>query len=122
MSNTRISVPFIKNKTIRVSKLCQVSLQLVGFTIFLRSKIGWVGGGGGGGGGRWKETRQCEYKRRLISLWMRFFAEWGLVLHLNRGSFSILSYTEVMLAGGLHSSVHREVTKADRDLNGKGVF
>ena len=49
MSNTRISVPFIKNKTIRVSKLCQVSLQLVGFTIFLRSKIGWVGGGGGEG-------------------------------------------------------------------------
>ena len=60
MSNTRMSVPFIKNKTIAVSKLYHVSLQLVGFSV-LRSKIGWGGGGRVGGG--WgederKETRQ----------------------------------------------------------------
>ena len=45
MSNTRISVPFIKNETIGVSKLYQVSLQPVGFTIFLQGKIGWGGRG-----------------------------------------------------------------------------
>ena len=37
----------------------------------------------------------------------------GVELKKSRGSFSLLSYTEVTLSGVLYSSVYREVTKAD---------
>ena len=37
----------------------------------------------------------------------------GVDLKKSRGSFSLLSYTEVTLGGVLYSSVYREVTKAD---------
>ena len=61
-------------------------------------------GGGGGGEDERKETKQ----------WMGYFTvRVGVELHLSRGSFSLLSYTEVTLGGVLYSSVYREVTKAD---------
>ena len=102
MSNTRISVPFIKNETIGVSKLYQVSLQPVGFTIFLQGKIGW-----GGRGVKMIGKKQNSKNAKgdlLANGWGTLQS--GVALHLNRGSFSFLSYTEVTLGGGLYSSVH----------------
>ena len=54
-----------------------------------------------------------EDERKETKQWMGYFIEWGVELHLSRGSFSLLSYTEVTLGGVLYSSVYREVTKAD---------
>lgn len=59
---------------------------------------------GGGGGVKMKGKKQNSGWGTLQS---------GVELHLSRGSFSLLSYTEVTLGGVLYSSVYREVTKAD---------
>lgn len=106
MSNTRISVPFIKNETIAVSKLYHVSLQLEGFSI-LRGKIGW-----GGVKMKGKKQDSKNAKGGLLG------NGWGTLQSggnapPEQGFLFTFVHTEVTLGGGLYSSVHREVTKAD---------
>lgn len=111
MSNTRISVPFIKNKTIAVSKLYHVSLQLVGFSV-LRSKIGWGTGGGVKMKGKKQDSKNVKGDL-LANGWGTLQS--GVALHLNRGSFLTVGKMGSLRNGKQFSTVYNLVNQ--RNVN-----